>query len=295
MSSVITSAAIPNERLKSEPSLRFLALFAHPDDEVFSCGGVMAQNKIRGIHNTLVCATKGEAGEVSSPELATSSNLGLVREQELIEAASYMGVDDIYFLGYRDSGMAGTAENQNPAAYCNADDSAVIPRLVRFIRDIRPQVVITFDPTGGYGHPDHLAIHKHGVAAFHAAADPTYGPELGEPWQASRLFYPTFRREMFVELVEQLKSQGIEPPDWGTEETEFTEQAINANVDISEVAMPKWTAFKSHRTQFGTSHPFMQVPEEFILKMLAIEAFELAWPETRPDQPYTDLFEGLTD
>ncbi len=255
----------------------------------------MAQNKLRGIHNTLICATKGEAGEISSPELATSSNLGLVREQELIEAASYMGVDDLYFLGYRDSGMAGTAENQNPVAYTNADDSAVIPRLVRFIRSIRPQVVITFDPTGGYGHPDHLAIHKHGVAAFHAAADPTYGPDLGEPWQASRLFYPSFRREMFTDLVEQLKSQGIEPPDWGSDETEFTEQAIDASVDVSEVALPKWTAFKSHRTQFGPTHPFLQVPEEFIVKLLAIEVFELAWPATKPAQLYTDLFEGLTN
>jgi LmbE family N-acetylglucosaminyl deacetylase len=253
----------------------------------------MALNKLRGIHNTLVCATKGEAGEISSPELANSSNLGLVREQELIDAAHHMGVDDLHFLGYRDSGMAGTPENQNPAAYANADASAVVPRLVRFIRKVRPQIVLTFDPTGGYGHPDHIAIHKHTVAAFHAAADPAYGPELGEPWQAQRLFYPTFRREMFIELQEQLVAQGIEPPDWGAEDTEFVEQPIHASVDISAVAPSKWTAFKSHRTQFGPQHPFLQVPEEFVLKMLATEWFELAWPEAKPEQPYSDLFAGL--
>jgi LmbE family N-acetylglucosaminyl deacetylase len=253
----------------------------------------MALNKIKGIHNTLVCATKGEAGEISAPELATSSNLGLVREQELVEAARHMGVDELYFLGFRDSGMAGTDENKNPFAYANANDSAVVPRLVRFIRTIRPQVVVTFDPTGGYGHPDHIAIHRHGVAAFHAAADASYGPELGEPWQASRLFYPTFRREMFTELVEQLKSQGIEPPDWGSGETEFQEQAIDAYVDASEVARPKWTAFQSHRTQFGPANPFLQVPEEFAIKILALETFELAWPKTKPDVQYSDLFEGL--
>jgi LmbE family N-acetylglucosaminyl deacetylase len=276
-----------------EPALRFLAFFAHPDDEAFSCGGVMAQNKIRGIHNTLVCATKGEAGEISLPELATPDNLGLVREQELIEAARFMGVDDLFFLGYRDSGMAGTAENQHPAAYCNADDSAVVPRLVRFIRSVRPQVVMTFDPTGGYGHPDHLAIHRHAVAAFHAAADPNYAPNAGKPWQASRLFYPTFLPEAFTELFEQLKAQGIEPPDWNSEGITFPEPQIDATVDVSAVSGPKWSAFKSHRTQFGPANPFMQVPEEFVLKMLGTEVFELAWPESRPEKPYTDLFEGL--
>jgi LmbE family N-acetylglucosaminyl deacetylase len=275
---------------------RMLVLFAHPDDEVFSCGGVMALNRQRGIHNTLVCATKGEAGEISSPELANATNLGLVREQELLAAARHMGVDDLYFLGYRDSGMAGTPENQHPAAYANADASAVVPRLVRFIRSVRPQVVITFDPTGGYGHPDHIAIHRHALAAFHAAADPAYGIGLGEPWQAQRLFYPTFRREMFVALRDQLLAQGIEPPQWGDEEgeEERPEQPAHAMIDIRAVARSKWTAFHSHRTQFGTDHPFLQVPEEFAIELLGTEWFELAWPETKPVQPYSDLFAGLS-
>jgi LmbE family N-acetylglucosaminyl deacetylase len=277
----------------NKATLRLLAFFAHPDDEVFSCGGVMALNKQRGIHNTLVCATKGEAGEISSPELADISTLGLVREQELVVAARHMGVDDLYFLGYRDSGMAGTPENQNPAAYANADDSAVVLRLVRFIRTIHPQVVITFDPTGGYGHPDHLAIHRHTVVAFHAAADPTYAPELGEAWQASRLFYPAFRREAFLELRDQIIAQGGEPPDWGEDDGTWVEQPIHAEVDVNAVGKAKWAAFQSHRTQFGPSHPFLQVSEEFVMKMLAKEWFELAWPESKPAQPYVDLFAGL--
>jgi LmbE family N-acetylglucosaminyl deacetylase len=281
---------------------RLIAFFAHPDDEAFSCAGVMALNKQRGIHNTLVCATKGEAGEISSPELATPENLGLVREQELVEAARHMGVDDLYFLGYRDSGMAGTPENQNPAAYANAEASAVVPRLVRFIRSIRPQVVITFDPTGGYGHPDHIAIHKHTVAAFHAAADASYAPHLGEPWQAQRLLYPTFRQEMFIKLRDQLIAQGIEAPDWGTNnednqngESATAEPPIHAEVDVSAVTHIKWEALKSHRTQIGPNHPFRQVPEEFILQMLGTEWFEQAWPESKPEELYTDLFEGLAE
>ena len=274
--------------------LRMLAIFAHPDDEAFSCGGVMALNRQRGIQNTLVCATKGEAGEISSPELADTSNLGQVREQELIEAARHMGVDNLYFLGYRDSGMAGTPENLHPAAYANAPDSAVVPRLVRFIREIRPQVVITFDPTGGYGHPDHIAIHKHAVAAFHAAADPAYDPRLGEPWQARRLFYPAFRREMFAELIEQLTAQGIEPPQWDNGDGgEWQEQPIHAQADVNTVSAAKWAALLSHRTQIGSNHPFRQVPEEFILRIISTEYFEQAWPETKPVQPHTDLFAEL--
>jgi LmbE family N-acetylglucosaminyl deacetylase len=278
----------------ARPALRFLAIFAHPDDEAFSCGGFMALNKQRGVYNALICATKGEAGEISDPALATPENLGAVREQELLNAAQHMGIDELHFLGYRDSGMAGTPENQHPAAFVNADPSAVVMRLVRFIRDIKPQVILTFDPTGGYGHPDHITIHKHTVAAMHAAADPKYAPGLGAPWQVSRLFYPAFRREIFDELGAQMVAQGLDAPDWGIDEGLIPEQPIHAEVDISEFVESKWTAFKSHRTQFGAQHPFLQVPESFILKLLSKEAFELAWPENQPDQPYTDLFAGLT-
>jgi mycothiol S-conjugate amidase len=280
----------------SVPPRTLLGIFAHPDDEVFSCGGVMALNRQRGIRNVLVCATKGEAGEISSPELADRDNLGTVREQELIDAARHMGVDALYFLGYRDSGMAGTVENEHPAAYANADASAVVPRLVRFIRTERPQAIITFDPTGGYGHPDHIAIHNHTLAAFHAAADPAYDPALGAPWQTPRLFYPAFSRDFFDSLRDQMVAQGLEAPDWGIDEEELQdEQPVHAVVDVSAVVASKWTAFKSHQTQFGGSHPFRQVPEEFIEKLLSVEAFELVWPTPLPSTPYTDLLAGLDE
>lgn len=292
----------------SKAKLRLLLVLAHPDDEVWGCGGLMILNRQRGIHSTLICATKGEAGEISSPDLADASNLGWVREQELRQAAEYMCVDDLYFLGYRDSGMAGTAENQHPNAYANAPDSAVVARLVRFIRSIRPQVVITFDPTGGYGHPDHLAAHRHTVAAFHAAADPAHAPALGEAWQAQRLLFMAFDREAFLELREQMIAQGIELP-WGNDdetnegeanegessEPEFPQQPIHAIIDVSAVAAPKLKAFKSHRTQFGDDNPFFKIPEEFMLKMLSNESFEQAWPDTKPDQPVTDLFADLVN
>jgi len=273
---------------------RLLVCLAHPDDEVFSCGGVMAQYRQRGISTTLVCATRGEAGEVSDPALANQDNLGLVRSQELARAAAILGVDDLRFLGYRDSGMAGSADNQHPAAYAAAPDTEVVNRLVRIIREIRPQVVVTFDPTGGYGHPDHIAIHRHTVAAVRQAADPTFGD--GEPWQAARLFYPVFNRDIFVALRDQLIAQGDEPPKWGDNDDgtpDWPDQPVHAKIDVACVIDAKWDALLSHRTQIGAGHPFLRVPEAFAKNLFVEEWFEQAWPDAKPVEPYSDLFEAL--
>lgn len=274
---------------------RFLACLAHPDDESFSSAGVMALNHRRGIHSTLICATRGEAGEISDSSLATPENLGIVRAKELADAGREMGLDALHFLGYRDSGMAGTPENDAAVAYAQASDAAVIPRLVYHIRERRPNVVLTFDPTGGYGHPDHIAIHRHAAAAFHAAADPAYLPDLGRPWQADRLYYPALDRELLQAVSDQLKSQGEEPPDWGfgEEDDSWPEQQVHAKVDISPVIDQKLSALTCHRTQLGPNHPFMRVSRSFLRERFSEEWFELAWPE-RPTKPLlTDLFEGL--
>lgn len=272
--------------------LRLLLSFAHPDDEAFGCAGTIKLNHLRGIPTTLVCATKGEAGEISSPELADPANLGVVRERELRAAAAHMGVDELIFLGYRDSGMAGTEPNAHPHAFMNASASAVVARLVRLIRARRPQVVVTFDPTGGYGHPDHIASHHHTVAAFHLAADPHHAPELGAPWQASRLFYTAFEPKTFDQLNEQLIAQGEEPPQWG-DEIPWPDQSIDARIDIRPVVQDKWHALLSHATQFGPDNPFRRVPVDFMLNLLSEEVYELAWPAEKPAQPWTDLFAGL--
>jgi mycothiol S-conjugate amidase len=164
------------------------------------------------------------------------------------------------------------------------------------MREIRPHVVVTFDPAGAYGHPDHIAIHNHTVKAFHAAADPTYHRSLGEPWQARRLFYPAIDRDAFEAIADQLKAQGEEPPEWGLGEEEegfWPQQAVHAKVDIREVFDKKMAALTSHRTQLGPNHPFMRVTRSFLRERFGQEWFELAWPERKPDTLWTDLFEGL--
>lgn len=275
---------------------RLLISLAHPDDEAFGCGGLIALNRRRSIHTTLLCATKGEAGQISSPDLATPANLGAVREQELRTAAAIMGVDDLYFLGYRDSGMAGTPENQHPHAFTNAPAGAVVPRLVRFIRTVRPQVIITFDPTGGYGHPDHIAIHQHTVAAFHAAADPAYNPAQGAPWQAARLLYLAFDRSIFAAVAEDLRDQGLEMPDFGGGEDDaspWPEQPVHYKLDVAATLDQKWAALHSHATQFGPDHPFRRVREPVMRRVFSQEWFEQVWPTPAPVEALNDLFHGL--
>jgi LmbE family N-acetylglucosaminyl deacetylase len=160
-----------NDPMSAHKHSTILAVYAHPDDEAFTTGGVLAHYAAQGHRVALICATRGEVGEISDPALATAETLGQVREEELRCAANALGLSELIFLGYRDSGMAGTAENQHPEAFANAAAEEVVARLVGHIRRLQPDVVITFDPGGGYGHPDHIAAHRHTVAAFHAAAD----------------------------------------------------------------------------------------------------------------------------
>ena len=184
-----------------------LAIFAHPDDEAFGTGGSLSRYAASGAQVALICATRGEVGEISDSSFATPETLGEVRESELRCAAETMGVNELIFLDYRDSGMVGTPENDDPRAFINASASEVVQSLVSAIRRIQPDVVVTFEPNGGYGHPDHIAIHKHTVAAFHAAADPAYHAP-GGPWQAARLFYTAIPRSFFLEMRRQLQEAG---------------------------------------------------------------------------------------
>ena len=156
---------------------RLLAVMAHPDDEVFGCGGALARYAAEGAKVTLICATRGEAGEISDPSLANRDDLGRVREQELRAACDVLGIGEPFVFGYRDSGMAGTPDNEHPRALCRADRHELVGHIVKIIRQARPQVLLTFDPNGGYGHPDHIAIHHASREAFFAADIGSMFPE----------------------------------------------------------------------------------------------------------------------
>jgi len=205
-----------------------------------------------------------------------------------------MRLDRLIFLGYRDSGMEGSAENADPRAFVNQPAEQVVPRLVGIMRQERPEVVVTFDPTGGYGHPDHIAIHRHTVAAFHAAGDPTCYPERGTVWQPQRLFYAVVPRSFFVMMREQLTALGEDPSRFAAFEARaMPDEAITATVDVREQLTVKLAALAAHRTQFAENHLFKRLPPSELQRVIGSENFALAWPEPTSGVRLTDLFAGL--
>ncbi|MBE2224307.1 MAG: PIG-L family deacetylase [Anaerolineae bacterium] len=277
---------------------RLLGFYAHPDDEVLGIGGTLAQYSANGVYIEWVVTTRGEAGEISDPALATSKNLGMVREREMHCSAQTLGMADVTFLGYRDSGMAGTADNQRPDAYINADDDEVVAKLVAIIRRVRPHVALTFEPFGGYGHPDHIAIHKHTHLALAAADDPDYRPDLGASWHTQRLFYPILRRASFMALKERMMAHGL-PVDFfdGLEKRRanaWPDDKYQVAIQVNGTTAVKWTAFNCHRTQFGEDSLFRRLPESEMSEFFSTEYFALAYPEPEAGLQLHSLFEGLT-
>src|SRR5512147_2596770 len=177
-----------------------LLAFPHPDDESFGPGGTIAKYAREGVDVHYVCATRGEVGTVDAEllkpyeHLPEDQRLGALRGQELRNAADILKLKGLHYLGYRDSGMSGSTDNADPRAFINAPPDRVVEQLVRIIRSIRPQVIVTFDPFGGYGHPDHIFIHHRTHEAFKAAGDPAQYPEAGEPYQPQKLYWSVFPR-----------------------------------------------------------------------------------------------------
>jgi LmbE family N-acetylglucosaminyl deacetylase len=272
-----------------------LAVFAHPDDEAFGTGGTISRCAAEGVKVYLVCATRGEAGEISDPSYATPETLGQVREGELRCATETMGVAELIFLNYRDSGMAGTPENNDPRAFINAPSEEVVPRLVGIMRRLRPEVVVTFEPNGGYGHPDHIAAHRHTVAAFHAAADANQYPEQGPAWQASRLFYSAIPRSFFISMREQMAELGIEAKElerFDDPNAGWPDENVHLRMDVTSTVEAKWDALNCHRTQFGPGNFFRRLPEDRVKALMSNESFSLAWPEPQPGLVLQGLFTG---
>lgn len=278
------------------PKNTLLACLAHPDDESFGLGGTMARLGANGTHVALVCATRGEVGEISDPALATPATLPQVREAELRCACNALNVDELIFLDYRDSGMAGTPENNDPRAFANIPAEEVVPRLVGLIRRLRPQAVVTFDPSGGYGHPDHIAIHLHTVAAFHAAAAASRYPEQGPAWQPERLLYVVFSRNFFAAMRQHFADMGIDTSDWDDGDERhmgWPDDQIDFVLDVSEAVEAKWAALECHRTQFGPDNPFQKIPFEVTRQMMSREFLVQVWPEPNGRPALPEIFAGL--
>lgn len=271
-------------------------VYAHPDDEVFSAGGTMARFASVG-RVVLICATRGEMGEISDPALATPEILGSVRERELREACALLGVDDVRFLGYRDSGMAGTDANDDPRAFMRASRDEVVATLVRMFRELAPAIVVTFDESGGYGHPDHIAIHHAATEAFDAASDPAAFPEAGPAVELGRLCYSGFPRSLFRAMVAGAEAAGIEPGplrDIDLDRTGLSDDDIDVAVDVREFFDLKLQAMRAHRTQVADENIVDQMPEEVRTAFVSSEYYQVVrGPLPEGQRPGRDLLAGL--
>ncbi len=276
--------------------LAVLGVFAHPDDEQLM-SGVLAQAASEGIRTGLICATRGEVGEIADPSLAAPETLGEVREAELRAAASVLGVGHVWFLGYRDSGMAGSSENHDPRNFLQADETEALSAIVKIIREFRPTVIVTFDETGGYGHPDHLKISRLTTQAFSASADAHLFPQAGQPWQASRLYYVGFPRSTMVEFMRYLKEQNINTDlkDIELEQFGLPDERITNVIDVSRWLDRKRHSLYQHRTQLGPDSPFARLNDQIWGTVYSREYYVLVAGVPLPDTPEArgDLFAGI--
>lgn len=278
-------------------SRRLLAVLAHPDDESFGPGGTLALYAHRGAEVHLACATRGEVGTVAEERLRGYTDIADLREHELRCAAQHLRLAGVHFMGYRDSGMPGSPDNVHPQALAAAPLDEVAARLTRLLRSLRPQVVITFDPIGGYRHPDHIAIQRATVTAFDAAGDAGRYPDGLPPYRPQKLYFHTFGRRFLRLAVRMLPLVGRDPRRFGRNgDIDLAEIAaqdfpLHAHIRFAEVAEAKARASACHASQGG--------PPTGGLMGLAFrlaggeETFMRAYPPAPPHLRERDLFEGV--
>jgi N-acetyl-1-D-myo-inositol-2-amino-2-deoxy-alpha-D-glucopyranoside deacetylase/mycothiol S-conjugate amidase len=273
---------------------------AHPDDESFGLGGTLAKYALVGARVYYACATRGEVGAADPEHMVGHATPGDMRWAELLCASEALGLAEVFHLGYRDSGMPGSPENQHPQALAAAPLEEVTARVVRVLREVQPQVVITFDPIGGYRHPDHIAIHNATVRAFHTAGDPSQFPELGPAYQPQKLYYQVFSRRWLKMLLRLSPLFGVDPRRFGRNrdvdvvslaEVEFP---THARIWVSgEAAVRRQRASACHKSQLTGGPPMMGLLGRLVGRIGNEDQFMRAYPEANGASRESDLFEGV--
>src|SRR4051794_3063609 len=232
----------------------------------------MARYVAEGAAVTLVTCTRGEQGEIVPEDLrhlGTGKPLADARVEELAAAMAVLGVTDHRFLGpYEDSGMIGTPENERATAFWNADLDEATAHLVKVIHEVRPQVVLTYDENGGYGHPDHIQAHRIAVAGVAAAGDPEQYPEAGEPWEGAKLYYTALARSVMQRAIDYFRANPHLTPFFPPEVTSaadipFTvpDELVTAQIDGRDYFDHKMAAMRAHKTQIEIDGPFFALAD----------------------------------
>jgi LmbE family N-acetylglucosaminyl deacetylase len=315
----------------TEKDITIMAVHAHPDDEVVFTGGTLALYHDKGVRTVLVTATGGEEGEIHDPDLDADEarpRLREIRLGELRRGIEILGIDHLELLGYRDSGMVGTEPNARPDNFHNADPEEATCKLVALVRKYKPQILITYDEFGAYGHPDHIACNKITHATYDKASDPSYHPELGDAWQPLKLYYTHWNEEGFTRAHEMYKERGLKWPFDREEEekkdddpqhedleevvTEQAEQAeqveeakeeekppqyvpppVTTRINVLDAQDRKWKSILMHRTQFSPEGAFMTMPEDIRQVAFGEEHYSLVASRIGEPGAEDDILAGL--
>lgn len=297
----LASAAMSTPSPTATYPLRLMTVHAHPDDEASKGAPTVAKYLAEGIPSTLVCCTGGECGDVLNPAMdrpEVRERLPQVRLEELDASTRAIGYETVELLGYRDSGMPDTPENERPDNFWNAPLDEAVERLVRVIRRDRPQVIVTYgDDQRHYQHPDHLKVHDITVPAFDRAGDPAWYADAGPPWQPLKLYYSEWSPQRITALHAKYLEMGLESPfaDWieRIDEDDLPDR-ITTRVDIAEHYEVRDRALRAHATQVDPEESFwFGLPTEAARDAHPFDDYVLARSLVPTEVPEDDLFAGV--
>ena len=273
---------------------------AHPDDESFGVGGTLAQYAAAGVKAYYICTTNGEAGEIKPESHKGYATMADLRAAELQQAADILGLEEVIQLGYRDSGMPGWEDNNHPNALMMAPVEEVAHRMVEIFRRLKPEVIATFDPIGGYRHPDHIATHNATVKAFYATNDPKQYPDCGPVFQPQKLYYHVFPHRLIKLAVKIMPLFGRDPHHFGRNgdvdlarliETEFPVHAVIR--EKKEAEHKRHLAAACHIGQTGGEPPRRGILG-IVNKITGTkDSYMRAYPPVKGRLKEKDLFAGV--
>ena len=290
---------------------RILLVHAHPDDETIGTGVTMAKYLNDGAQVTLVTCTLGEEGEVLVPDLVhlaadQQDALGEHRIGELAEAMKILGVTDHRFLGgpgrFRDSGMMGVPSNERADCFWRADLLDAATELVAVIREVRPQVVVTYDDFGGYGHPDHIQAHRVTHYAVALAESSSFRPDLGAAWSVPKVYWTAFPRSIIRNGIMALREQGSDSEFAAMDPDDLPfacdDELITTSIEAPEFLDAKMEALAAHKTQVTVDGGFFALSNNLGSQAMGTEYFRLVRGPAGQQSDggwESDLFAGIVE